>query len=457
MDISLIFLPLFITFLLLTDFKNPVNGWGSMVLLFISLGGLYSAADSFSAGIVRKLVAPDLIRWLNNLVVIIFVKTPLSLFPIALLMFTFYYSRWNPNRARPLKPSLIPVLLMPAIIMYFIPLNPKDYSSLRQFLIITDLWIFPYIAMAYCLLYKSVIYGNPRFETDRLLTIITIVIISAIYVIAVYLLPFYHFPIFKLNLYLVITFLGLFSFLAMKYGFLGFKLTVGNVYLDNAIKTMDSEVSVLNYHIKNKLLQIMDYARQIGVAAEEDRDLVVEKGKAILGVTVQISKVAQQLHRYLDKIVLNPTELNMAELVKEAITSFRSQLQEKGIRVVNNLHQGDIIIRGDRFYLVEALKNILQNSLEAVATGDSIKIDVARCKRKVTLIIADTGCGISPEALPHILKPFYTTKDPGGHFGLGLSYCYNIMLQHCGRLEIESTENKGTTVLLKFPVNNISL
>lgn len=140
MDISLIFLPLFITFLLLTDFKNPANGWGSMALLFVSLGGLYSAVDSFNAGLVRKLVAPDLIRWLNNLVVIIFVKTPLSLFPFALLMFAFHYSRWNSNRTRPLKPSLIPVLLIPAIVMYFIPLDPKDYSSLRQFLIITDLW-----------------------------------------------------------------------------------------------------------------------------------------------------------------------------------------------------------------------------------------------------------------------------------------------------------------------------
>ena len=457
MDISLIFLPLFIAFLILTDFKSPANGWGSLVLLFVGLGGLYSAADNFSAGIVGKLVAPDLIRRLNNLVVIIFVKTPLSLFPVAVLMFAFHYSRWNPNRIRPIKPWLILILLIPAVATFFVPLNPKEYLSLRQFLIITDLWTFPYLVIAYFLLHKSVIHGNQRFETDRLLTIVTIVIISAIYVIAVYLLPLYHFPIFKFNPYIVIVSLGLFSFLALKYGFLGFKLTVGDVYLDNAIKTVDSEVAVLNYHIKDKLLQIIDCARGIDAVAEEGRDLVVEKGKTILAATDQVLKVAKQLHSYLDKIVLNPTKLNIAELVKEVITCFQSRLQEKGVRIVNNLHQEDIIIRGDRFYLFEALKCILQNSLEAETTDGSIKIDVARTKRNVTLIIADTGCGIAPKDLPHIFEPFFTTKDPGCHFGLGLSYCYNIMGQHGGRLEVESAENEGTTVLLKFEVDNIHL
>jgi signal transduction histidine kinase len=87
-----------------------------------------------------------------------------------------------------------------------------------------------------------------------------------------------------------------------------------------------------------------------------------------------------------------------------------------------------------------------------VEAGGSIKIDAVCSKRETTLVITDTGCGISPKDLPHILKPFYTTKDPKDHFGLGLPYCYSIMQQHGGRLEIESVENKGTTVFLKFPV-----
>lgn len=456
MDIYLLFLPLFITFLLLTDFKSPANGWGSLALSFAGLGGLYPLADRFCAWVFEKFAAPDLIRWLNKFLVIIFVKTPLCLFPVAVLMFAVYYSYWNANRVRPIKPWIILVFLIPAVVMYFISLNPKDYLSLRRFLIITDLWAFPYITTAYILLYKSVRSGNQRFETDRPLTILTIVVISALYVIAVYLLPIYYFPIFKFNPDLVICFLGLFSFLAIKTGFLGFKLSVGDVYLDNAIKTVDSEVSVLNIIIKDKLVQIVACARDISGAAEDDRGLIVEKSKIILAAAAQISNVTEQLHHYLDKIILNPTPQNMAEIVNRAIAFFEPQIQEKALRIDNNLPR-DIIIEGDRFYLVEALKSILQNSLEAMEIGGSIKIDLARSKRNVTLMITDTGSGISPQDLPHILKPFYTTKDPERHFGLGLPYCYNIIRQHGGRLEIESVENNGTTVFLKFPVNNIGL
>ena len=448
MDISLILLPLFIILLVLTDFKNPINGWGSLVLLLVSLGGLYSAADRFILGIAGKLVDPDLILWLNYILVIIFVKIPLCLFPVTVLMFAVHYSHWNVNRTRPIKPGNILIFLIPVVATFFVPLNPKEYLSLRQFLIIANLWTFPYLAMAYLLIHKSIFNGNQRFEKGRLFTIITMVIISAIYVIAVYLLPFYYFPIFKLNPYLVIIFLGLASFLAIKYGFLGFKLTVGDVYLDNAIKTVDLELAVLNYHIKDKLTQITACAQDIDAAVQDDRDLVVKKAETILATTDQISSVAEQLHHYLDRVHLEPMLHNITEVVNEAVAYFESRIQEKALRIDNNLPLV-AFIRGDWFYLCEVFKKILQNSVEA---GGSIKIDAVCSKRETTLVITDTGCGISPKDLPHILKPFYTTKDPKDHFGLGLPYCYSIMQQHGGRLEIESVENKGTTVFLKFPV-----
>ena len=69
MDIYFLFLPLFVTFLLLTDFKNPANGWGSLALSFAGLGGLYPAADGFSARILKKLANPDSIRRINNILV----------------------------------------------------------------------------------------------------------------------------------------------------------------------------------------------------------------------------------------------------------------------------------------------------------------------------------------------------------------------------------------------------
>lgn len=450
MNIYFLFLPLFVTFLLLSDFKNPANGWGSLALSVAGLGGLYSAVDRFSIVVLEKFTDSNLVRWLYNFLVLIFVKTPLGLFPVALLMFAIHYSHYNDNLVRPIKSWIKFVFSIPAVVMYLIPLNPRDYLSLRQFLIITNLWTFPYIAMTYYLLLKSVVSGNQRFEKDRPLTIITIVVISAIYVSAVYLLPLYHFPIFLFNPYLVIIFMGLFSFLLLKYGFLGFKLSIRNLYLDNAIETVDSELSVLNYHIKDRIVQIMACAREIDTAVEGDRDSIVKNAETILAVIDQISSVSEQLHRNLNRVRLNPILQNITEVVKEALAYFESRIQEKGLQIYNNLPL-ELFIKFDRLYLGEILKKILQNSVEAMKAGDSIRIEALCSKRDITLVITDTGCGTSSKDLPHILKPFYTTKDPRFHFGLGLPYCYNIMRQHGGRLEIESVEGKGTTVFLKFP------
>jgi signal transduction histidine kinase len=54
------------------------------------------------------------------------------------------------------------------------------------------------------------------------------------------------------------------------------------------------------------------------------------------------------------------------------------------------------------------------------------------------------------------LDPFYTTKKASrNNFGLGLAYCYNVMKQHGGSLELSSEKGKGTSVFLSFPASRI--
>lgn len=65
--------------------------------------------------------------------------------------------------------------------------------------------------------------------------------------------------------------------------------------------------------------------------------------------------------------------------------------------------------------------------------------------------IKDTGCGIPKVNLKKILDPFFTTKDPGKGTGLGLPITHTIIQQHNGRLHFDSTQGKGTKVLIQLP------
>ena len=92
--------------------------------------------------------------------------------------------------------------------------------------------------------------------------------------------------------------------------------------------------------------------------------------------------------------------------------------------------------------------------------GGRLRIDVRSNQRShmAEVKIADSGVGISPEQLRLIFEPFYTTKEPDEHghggTGLGLSVCRQIIEQHHGRIRVESLVGKGSTFIVKLPLDH---
>jgi len=73
---------------------------------------------------------------------------------------------------------------------------------------------------------------------------------------------------------------------------------------------------------------------------------------------------------------------------------------------------------------------------------------------RLSISIADTGCGIKSENLGKIFDPFYTTKPIGKGTGLGLSVSYGIVKQFGGEIQCESKEGEGTTFTVILPYRN---
>ena len=69
----------------------------------------------------------------------------------------------------------------------------------------------------------------------------------------------------------------------------------------------------------------------------------------------------------------------------------------------------------------------------------------------VLVEVKDTGHGISPENLPRILEPFFTTKEVGRGTGLGLAVCYGILTEHGGSLDVQSVVGAGSTFTITLP------
>jgi signal transduction histidine kinase len=68
----------------------------------------------------------------------------------------------------------------------------------------------------------------------------------------------------------------------------------------------------------------------------------------------------------------------------------------------------------------------------------------------LSIVVQDSGIGITPEDLPHVFEPFYSTKKDGQGVGLGLSVVYGIVERHGGSISVDSALGKGTTFTMKF-------
>ena len=107
-----------------------------------------------------------------------------------------------------------------------------------------------------------------------------------------------------------------------------------------------------------------------------------------------------------------------------------------------------VLLNADKRLISQALNNVLKNSLEAMDEGD-ITIEVNQHRKVSSIIIKDTGKGISEDDQKHIFDPFFSKKEKG--MGIGLYLTKKIIEAHRGKIGIQSRPGYGTTFHIQIP------
>jgi signal transduction histidine kinase len=145
--------------------------------------------------------------------------------------------------------------------------------------------------------------------------------------------------------------------------------------------------------------------------------------------------------------------VDLSVMVEEVVAMTRPLWQERAKGGVVHLDEdlaAGAMVRGIAGELREALLNLVQNALDAMAGGGTLRIRTTKDAREISVSVTDTGTGMSAEVRERAFEPFFTTKGVNGT-GLGLAEVYGIARRHRGRAEIESAPGQGTTVRLVFP------
>ena len=142
-----------------------------------------------------------------------------------------------------------------------------------------------------------------------------------------------------------------------------------------------------------------------------------------------------------------PAQLNT--IVDETLALLGPEFENRGLLIQSNLEESMPKIPLDAAQLKQVLVNLLKNAMQATNRGGSITVATGVTPNDIWLSVVDTGVGIPAEQLNRIFQPFYTTKKLGT--GLGLMIVQRIVRDHGGRIELQSTPNRGTTFRVVLP------
>jgi signal transduction histidine kinase len=176
--------------------------------------------------------------------------------------------------------------------------------------------------------------------------------------------------------------------------------------------------------------------------------------KALSSIIAQVDKVSTTIRQLLDFSRLRPVEAG-AVPPAQALSSAAALLEHrfKSAKVELSVDAAPTVppMLADPGQLEQVLVNLLMNACDACQPGGHVVARAAEGSDGVRVDIVDDGVGIPAENLGAVLDPFFTTKKRGQGTGLGLTIAADIVKNHGGSLELESTVGVGTTVHIVLP------
>ena len=207
--------------------------------------------------------------------------------------------------------------------------------------------------------------------------------------------------------------------------------------------SLASEV-LLNHQKDNPSGRIAKYSR---VIYDENRRM-----------RSQIDRVLQMAVLDKGEYVIQKTEIDMNEFIRNNVNNLCLEHCENEIDIQYNLNAEKSVLKADEMHMANILNNLVTNALKYSGKNPKLKIGSKNEKNDYIFWIEDNGVGIRKEDQKHIFDKFYRVHTGNIHdvkgFGLGLYYVKTMIEAHRGEIFVQSEPGKGTRFVIKLPGNN---
>jgi two-component system phosphate regulon sensor histidine kinase PhoR len=170
----------------------------------------------------------------------------------------------------------------------------------------------------------------------------------------------------------------------------------------------------------------------------------------------QVETILQAALMDRQELQLSLQSIHAHQIIKRVLDNFELQLQEKNARTDLQLNARQDLILADEVHFSNLISNLIDNAIKYSKEQLQIRISTQSSSKNLQIRIEDNGIGMNKETQRRIFEKFYRAHTGNIHnvkgFGLGLSYVKTVVEAHHGRVKVESTQGKGTTFILEFPL-----
>jgi two-component system sensor histidine kinase PilS (NtrC family) len=147
----------------------------------------------------------------------------------------------------------------------------------------------------------------------------------------------------------------------------------------------------------------------------------------------------------------NPTRFDIAQTLSETLDllSNSNELSELH-RLEREIDPPSLIILGDGNQVRQVFWNLARNAIQAMPEGGTLRVRGELDRDSYRIVFNDSGRGMSEDDVRRLFQPFRTNFPAGT--GLGMAISYRIIQDHGGRIAVDSTPGRGTTITVTLPV-----
>ncbi|MEZ2716419.1 PAS domain S-box protein [Niallia circulans] len=201
------------------------------------------------------------------------------------------------------------------------------------------------------------------------------------------------------------------------------------------------------HEIRNPLTSIKGYAEFLSMdETEKDRqeyfEIILDEIERVNSIVEEFMLLSKPTVSVLEKKPLLP-------IIDNVLSILDYQLRKNKIQLNRYYEDSNPFVECDENKLKQVFLNFIKNAVEAMPDGGSIDINVKKEKGNISILIKDSGIGMSKEQLKKIGEPFFTTKKEGN--GLGLMVSFKIIENLNGKVYVDSELNKGTSFHITLP------